>query len=84
MKAFFFLSTMLLVLVACARQEQAPASLSAKELEDIKALHQSYVAAWLNDDTTGVLRTLAPEAVLMPSNIGPVQGMAAIKNFWYP
>lgn len=72
------------MLHACSSPEQAHTTLASRDLEEIKALHQTYVNAWLQDDTSRVLQTLAPEAVLMSSNIGPIAGMTAIKNFWYP
>ena len=84
MKNFLFLGTTIFILAACNSSEQAGYGLSAKDVAALKALHQNYVTAWLQDDTTGVLQTLASEAVLMPSNVGPVKGMAEIKNFWYP
>lgn len=84
MKNFIFLGTAFFILAACNSPEQSGNELSAKELEALKALQQNYVTAWLQDDTTGVLQTLASDAVLMPSNVGPIKGMTEIKNFWYP
>ncbi len=72
-----------LLLTACV-QQQPRTVLAPSDLEDIKALHQAYVTAWLKDDTSGVLHTLTPEAVLLPSGIGPIKGMSEIKNFWFP
>lgn len=84
MKNFIFLSTAFFILAACNSPEQAGNVLSAEDVAALEALHQSYVTAWLRDDTTGVLQTFAPEAVLMPSNVGPIKGMSEIKKFWYP
>lgn len=50
----------------------------------IRALDSLYVNAWLRDDTTAVLATLAPDAVLMPAGQRPLGGLDAIRNFWWP
>ncbi len=84
MKKILLLFVAAFMLQACSSSEPVPRALSPSDVEAIKALHQTYVDAWLQDDTSRVLQTLAPEAVLMPANIGPITGMAAIKNFWYP
>ncbi len=50
----------------------------------IRALDSLYVDAWLRDDTTAVLATLAPDAVLMPAGQRPLSGLDAIRNLWWP
>ena len=50
----------------------------------IRALDSLYVDAWLRDDTTAVLATLVPDAVLMPAGQRPLSGLDAIRNFWWP
>ena len=70
--------------VACSNSKPNDHSLAATDLQAINALHQAYVTAWLRNDTSGVLNTLARDAVLMPSGMRPIAGMAEIKNFWFP
>src|SRR5262249_25790377 len=36
------------------------------------------------DDTSGVMATLAPDAVLMPAGQYPLATPAAIRSFWWP
>ena len=59
-------------------------SLSDADRQAIEALDTAYVNAWLQDDTAGVLATLAPDAVLMPGGVRPITGDAAIRQFWWP
>jgi ketosteroid isomerase-like protein len=50
----------------------------------LRALDQAYVEAWLADDTVAVLRTLAPDAVMMPAGARPLTTPDAIRDFWWP
>jgi ketosteroid isomerase-like protein len=43
-----------------------------------------YVAAWLRDDTSAVMRTLATDAVLMPAGQHPLATPNEIRGFWWP
>jgi ketosteroid isomerase-like protein len=76
------------ILVACSSREhdaaQAGAPLSAQDWQAIRAIDSTYVSAWLRDDTTGVLATLEPGAVLMPAGQHPLEGVAAVRTFWWP
>jgi uncharacterized protein (TIGR02246 family) len=60
------------------------AGLSSADRAAIQALDSAYVNAWLRDDTAAVLATLAPDAVLMPAGVGPLEGHEAIRRFWWP
>jgi uncharacterized protein (TIGR02246 family) len=71
---------LLLAMTACS----APAALTAEDRAAIRALDSAYVDAWLRDDTAAVMATLAPDAVLMPAGIRPLQGDSAIRAFWWP
>lgn len=74
-----------LVLVALSATGCAsPAELSDADRHAIRALDSAYVQAWLRDDTTGVLATLEPDAVLMPAGVRPLAGLDAIRSFWWP
>ena len=71
-----------LTILACA-----PAELNVFGSADERAIRQVdslYVAAWLRDDTAAVLRTLAPDAVLMPAGQRPLATPNEIRAFWWP
>ena len=55
-------------LAATACTSASPtAQFTADDERAIRALDSVFVAAWLRDDTTAVMTTLAPDAVLMPA-----------------
>ena len=60
------------------------AQFTADDERAIRALDSGFVAAWLRDDTTAVMTTLAPDAVLMPAGQGVLSTPAAIRAFWWP
>jgi ketosteroid isomerase-like protein len=59
-------------------------SLSDADRVQIGALDSMFVHAWLRDDTAGVIRLFADEAVLVPPNATPVVGRNAIRAWWWP
>jgi hypothetical protein len=63
---------------------EGPPSLTDEDRAVIHALDSAYVNAWLQDDTAAVLATLAPDAILMPAGVHPLQGDSAIRGFWWP
>ncbi|MDQ6871859.1 MAG: hypothetical protein M3037_07565, partial [Gemmatimonadota bacterium] len=83
-----FSGVLLALIAACA----APAAdsvrstlrLTAADERAIRAVDSAYVTAWLGDDTTAVLATLAPDAILMPAGQHPLAGTDAIRGFWWP
>ena len=68
--------------VALAGSEET--LLSDADRAQIRALDSMFVRAWLQDDTAGVLRLFADDAVLLPPNAAPVLGRAAIRAWWWP
>ena|SRR5690348_5290812 len=77
----------LLVVLSCAStavRAQADTSLTETDRRQIRALDAQFIQAWLRDDTTGVLRLFADDAVLVPPNAAPVVGRAAIRAWWWP
>jgi uncharacterized protein (TIGR02246 family) len=58
--------------------------LSEADLAKIRAVNEAYAAAWLKNDAEAVLNTLAETAVLIPQGNRPVEGIEAIKKFWWP
>jgi ketosteroid isomerase-like protein len=71
-----------LAVLACAPAE--PKAFSSADERAIRQVDSLYVAAWLRDDTTAVLRTLAPDAVLMPAGQRPLTTPNEIRAFWWP
>jgi uncharacterized protein (TIGR02246 family) len=50
----------------------------------IKATIEAYRTSWLQGDAKGVLNTFAEDALLLPHHGDPpVQGIAAIQNYWF-
>jgi len=62
----------------------SPTPFTAADDRAIRALDSVFVAAWLRDDTTAVMNTLAPDAVLMPAGQGVLATPDAIRGFWWP
>ena len=71
-----------LAMLACAPAE--PKAFSSADERAIRHIDSLYVAAWLRDDTAAVLRTLAPDAVLMPAGQRPLATPNDIRAFWWP
>ena len=74
------LSVIALSVLACAE----PKAFSSADERAIRQVDSLYVAAWLRDDTAAVLRTLAPDAVLMPAGQRPLATPNEIRAFWWP
>jgi uncharacterized protein (TIGR02246 family) len=78
-----------LVLLPACRSRPTGASPGLRTLSDrdrsaILALDTAFVHAWLRDDTAGVLALFHPDAVLLPPGGRPVQGVRAIRAYWWP
>jgi ketosteroid isomerase-like protein len=76
------LAAIALAILACTPPE--PNAFSAADERAIRQVDSLYVAAWLRDDTAAVLRTLAPDAVLMPAGQRPLMTPNDIRAFWWP
>jgi uncharacterized protein (TIGR02246 family) len=72
------------LLLDCSPGSDRPRSLTARDSSAIDSVKAAYVSAWLADDTSGVLATLDPQAVLLPPGRLPVTGHQAIREFWWP
>ena len=72
------------LIAACSRAESGPAPLSDRDRAAIRANDSAYVAAWMRDDTTGVLATLTGDPILVPGGFEPLRGLSAVKGFWWP
>lgn len=85
MRQFYFSSALALVaLTSPAFTQTHVEKLSADDVAKIKAVNEAYVLAWLKNDSTAVMKTLAPNAVLIPQGSRAIEGMKAIKQFWWP
>ena len=58
--------------------------LSATDVAKIRAVNEAYAAAWLHNDPQAVLNIFSNDAVLIPQGNRPVEGIEAIKKFWWP
>lgn len=65
-------------LVACAE------GIPQEDWQAVQAVADEYVQAWLSNDSSAVLATLADDAVLLPQGQAPVRGKEAIAKFWWP
>jgi uncharacterized protein (TIGR02246 family) len=75
-------ATLLLVSTCAAGAE--PSSLTADDQKAIRATIEAYRSAWLANDTEGVLKTFAGDAVILPAHgAAPVVGLGAIRSYWF-
>jgi uncharacterized protein (TIGR02246 family) len=74
----------LAVSVGCSSARSESASFTPADDRAIRTLDSTFVAAWLRDDTTAVLATIADDAVLMPVGQYPLTSKDAVKAFWWP
>ena len=58
--------------------------LSAADEAKVRAVSDAYAAAWLRNDPEAVLKLFTDDAVLIPQGSRPVEGIGAIRDFWWP
>ncbi len=58
--------------------------LSDRDRAAIHSLDTAFVQAWLRDDTAAVLALFHPDAVIVPPGGRPVEGLPAIRAYWWP
>ena len=87
-RALRFLLAGLLLCAACRPPSVGGRSrtgtLSDHDRAAIQALDTAFVQAWIRDDTAGVLALFHPDAVLLPPGGRPVEGVRAIRAYWWP
>jgi len=72
-------------LLGCQAPSQNSAwSLTNAERDAIRAVDTAFVHAWIRDDTASVLRLFSPEAILFPPGSAPIEGLPAIRAYWWP
>lgn len=69
------------VFTACG---PAAGSFTMEDERAVRALEEAYRAAWLANDSAGVMSVLSEDAVLMPAGVQPLRGDSAIRRFWWP
>lgn len=62
----------------------AQAVFNASDSLAILQLSERYRVAWLAGDSSGVLNCFEQKARLSPSSLCPVDGLAAMRQFWFP
>lgn len=72
------------MLAGCAGSSDLGNELSKTDRTAVERATQSYADAWLANDSTQVMATLTPDAVLLPSGVEAISGGAAIRRFWWP
>lgn len=50
----------------------------------IEQLIKDYRSGWLSDDRQKLLELFADDATIIPSGLRPIQGKAAMAEFWWP
>lgn len=68
----------------CGAPPASSEALSDSALQAIVAVESAYVAGWLSDDSSAVMATFAPGAVIIPGGMEPIRGDSAIRAFWWP
>jgi len=63
---------------------QSRLSLTDGDRTAIRAINTTFVNAWLKDDASSVLSVFADDAILLPPNSEPVEGLQAIRSYWFP
>ena len=74
----------LLLLGSAGCSSAARHALTDRDRAEIRSLDTAFVQAWLRDDTTAVLQLFHPNAVLLPPGGAPVEGLQAIRAYWWP
>ena len=82
MKVINYADLLILMLAFCL-SVQAQSNLAAKDIEAIKAVEETYRAAWLKNDEKTILSLFADDAALYPNGGAPVKGKTEIRKFWF-
>jgi uncharacterized protein (TIGR02246 family) len=68
----------------CATTSPPVSSFTVDDERAVRSIDSTYVAAWLRDDTSAVMNTLAPDVVLMPTGQQILASPNAVRSFWWP
>jgi uncharacterized protein (TIGR02246 family) len=81
----FALPYLSFLLSACAAGDPPrPHALTDRDRAAIRAVDTAFVQGWLRDDTTAILALFHSDAVLLPPSAEAVEGLAAIRAYWWP
>lgn len=83
----FFRTTPLglaLIISACTPGTPTARQWTIDDERSVRLVDSTYVSAWLRDDTTAVMGTLASDVVLMPAGQRPLESPNAVRAFWWP
>ena len=59
-------------------------SLAPSDVQQIRALSQNWIDAWMADDADRVMSYLTSDVVLIPGGRVPMTGHDVIRNYWWP
>lgn len=76
-------AVILLAFVGC-RPAPLAGALSDADRAAIRVLDSAFVQGWIRDDTAAVLRLFDARAVLFPPGSTPIEGVPAIRAYWWP
>ena len=79
-----FVCALLGLLALAATPWIVAAGLPSADEKQIRQVIADYRDAWLADDRAKVLGLLAEDATIVPSERGPIRGLKAITEFWFP
>lgn len=63
---------------------QAQNGLSAKDINTLKGIEDTYRTSWLKNDEEKILSLFTDDATLYPNGNAPVKGNAGMREFWFP
>lgn len=89
MKQLSVIITMFIVGVALtgcleARPMSEGGALAASDVQQIRALSQAWIDAWMADDADRVMGYLTSDVVLIPGGQEPMTGHDVIRDYWWP
>ncbi|MEZ5424847.1 MAG: nuclear transport factor 2 family protein [Pyrinomonadaceae bacterium] len=79
-KKAFILIGLIFVLTTAFRAQNG---LSAKDIEAIKNIEETYRTAWLKNDEKTILSLFTDDATLYPNGNDPVKGKEEMHKFWF-
>lgn len=75
------LAASVLLVVGCS---SADIGFTTEDETAVRALEEAYRTGWLANDSSAVMATLAPGAIMMPAGVQPLIGNSAIRSYWWP
>ena len=82
MRFFLFSSVLTASMLTAGCQRPASTSLSAEELEAVKAVGRAYQDAINAEDVDGIVAVFAQDGISLPPGWEPLRGHDEIRRFW--